>query len=155
MKLRVAMVGFWSVSWVLLSCWLFDPESHITRGPTFFLDNRLAESTRTAVALGALLGGLGGMVALTAVRSSPWWVLVVAILVGALVSGGSQVIHEWRYPVYGPPGQPAQPAWVGGAAVAWFGAVVGVPVGLLLMAVGEAASRRERKARSVSGTEAG
>jgi hypothetical protein len=135
MKFRIAVAGIWSVSWALLGCWLFDPESHLTRGPTFFVDNRVAESTWTAVALGALCGGLGGVVALTAARSRSWWVAV-----------DSRV----ALPGVRPTGAAAAATPCGGAAFALFGAVVGVPAGLLLLIVAEVANRHGGESRAVS-----
>jgi hypothetical protein len=151
MKFRVATVGLWSVSWAVLGWWLFDPESHINRGPSFILDNRRAESACTAMTLGALVGGLGGIIATIAIRSNPWRVWVVAIFVGALSAGGAEGIHQSRYPIYdGPPWNPPQPVWKGSVYGILSGSLVAIPVGLILMGFGEIVTRRERKACSVS-----
>jgi len=65
----------------------------------------------------------------------------VAVLVGVLVAGGAHIFHEWRFPVYGPPGQPAQSVWLNVGTFALFGAVVGLLVGFLFVFVGQAMNR--------------
>jgi hypothetical protein len=129
---------------------LFDPESHIVRGPTFTWDNRKAESTATVTGLGAVLGGLGGVAAIT-FRRYPWSALGLAVVVGVLVAGGAQVVHERQYPVYSPLYEqrdaPPHSPWEGGVRSGLRGGAVGVAVGVLLMLVGELATRREQRSQ--------
>jgi hypothetical protein len=155
---RLVVAGVWSVSWAALGYWQFDPETHIARGPTFrYVGNdpagieadrrREIESTLTGVAVGAVIGGLGGLIVAPAARSRPWWFLVAAIAVGALVGGTSQTLHEWRYPIYAGPVEQWQSPWKGAAAFALSGAALGALAGVLLMAVGEGVNRLMRKSR--------
>src|SRR5262249_41370216 len=96
--------------------------------------------------LAAVLGWGGGVVANVLGRSRLVWIVAVGVLVGILAASGPHIFHEWRYPAYGPPGQPPQPLWVIAGAFALFGGLVGLPVGLLFLALGEAANRWLRKA---------
>jgi hypothetical protein len=146
MALRVAIVLVWSISWAAFGWWLFDPESGIVRGPTFWFDNRRAESTVTVTGLGALLGGLGGVAAIT-FRRYPWSALGLAVVVGVLVAGGAQVVHELRYPVYSALYESRDTRlspWESGVRSGLRGGALGIAVGVLLMLIGELATRRER-----------
>jgi len=145
--LRVATVAAWAVGWALLATWLFDPEPYVVRGPAFSVDNRVAEGRMTAAGLGALVGGLGGILALAAGRDSPWRILPVAILVGATVAGAAELVQELRYPLYGPPGSPPASPWIGAGWSAVLGAVVGLPAGIGFMAWGQFVQGRATEGR--------
>jgi hypothetical protein len=141
MKAQIGITCLWSLTWALLGWCLFDPESHVNRGPTAISDNRVNESKQLAAATGAVLGAIGGIIGRRLARSNLWWIPLVAIIVGGLAAGGSQVIYELRYPVFGPPGQDAQSPWASAPLIVILGAAVGLPVGLLLMAFTQYAGR--------------